>query len=95
MKAGFREIPYQQTGIDEALQGSTVLVLCANKAAADLIQREYYIKLGEGAIDIKATDTHLITFNGGGKIQMLNATRKYNLDGYDKDKTIFRLDWRR
>ena len=90
-----REISFQETGIEEACQGFTILNLCANKAAADRIQREYYIKLGKGAVHIKSTDTHMIAFYGGGKILMLNATRGYNLDGYDKDKTIFRLDWRR
>ncbi|MHC4311210.1 MAG: hypothetical protein ACYSW3_01915 [Planctomycetota bacterium] len=92
---GFRELRFQQSGIDEALEGNTILVFCNNKPAANVIQRYYYMLMSEKGTNIKKADTLKFHFYGGGRILILYATKKQKLGQYNRDTTYFRLDWRR
>jgi hypothetical protein len=92
---GLRELRFQETGLPEALDGNTVLVFCNNRAAANVVQREYYRILSDTKTNIKKADELAFYFYGGGRILILYATKKQKLEQYDRDNTYFRLDWRR
>ncbi|MHA2323131.1 MAG: hypothetical protein ACXACG_15980 [Candidatus Thorarchaeota archaeon] len=93
-KLGFRELPFQDSGIEQAYDGSTVLIFSNNRAAANMVQRSYYKVLSEKMTNIKKADDLAFYFYGGGKILILYATKKQKLDKYDRDNTYYRLDWR-
>jgi len=94
-KLGFRQLSFEEPGLEQATNGDTVLIYCNNRTAADIIQRSYYQLLGKEDVNIKSTDTHSFSFYGGGKIEILYATKKQTLEDYDQSKTFYRLDWRK
>jgi hypothetical protein len=94
-KLGFKELAFQDPGINEALNGATVLVFCSNKPAAQIVQRHYYEMFSKLGTNLKKADSLAFYFFRGGKILLLYATKKQSLKDYDRDTTYYRLDWRR
>ena len=95
VELGFKEIPFEESGIEKAVTGNTVLILCYDGVSADGVLRSYQKALDGANIPYRHTFGYLINFQGSGKIVIVYATKKHDFSKYFQTKTYFRLDYRR